>query len=180
MFTRTFYTDGACSQNGTWAGGYGVLELNHTLSETIDSYIDRYSIEFYKSETCEKTTNNREELKAMLEALKQIDKYIETGEQNIKYIIYTDSAYVCNACNTWIYGWANNGWKNSKKVTVENVDLIQEIYKYLTKNFNNCQISILKVKGHNGELGNELADALASSNKKKWDFLITHFHILVD
>lgn len=177
MFTREFYVDGACSQNGTWAGGYGVVELSQVMSQTINSYIDRYSIEFYKSESCEKTTNNREELKAMIEALKQIHKYIESGEQNINYIIYTDSAYVCNTCNTWIYGWAKNGWKNSKKVTVENVDLIQELYKYLTKNFLNCQIIIEKVKGHAGTLGNELADSLAARNEKKWKELIFKYNI---
>lgn len=177
MFTRIFWTDGACSQNGTWAGGYGVVELSHDLSQTMNEYIDRYSINFHKSGTCEKTTNNRMELTAMLEALKQIDKYIESNEQDTKYIIYTDSAYVQNSCCSWIYTWAKNSWQNSKKVIVENVDLMKEIYKYLTKNFNNCQISILKVKGHNNELGNELADALATSNRKKWKELILKFDI---
>lgn len=180
MNKRIFYTDGACSQNGTWAGGYGVVELSQGISQTIDNYIDRYSINFYKSEACEKTTNNREELKAMIEALKQIHKYIDGGEQNTKYVIYTDSAYVQNTCNTWIYNWSKNEWKNSKKVTVENVDLMKILYNYLTKNFLNCQITIEKVKGHAGTLGNELADALAAGNIKKWKELINKYNIAYD
>lgn len=180
MRKRIFYTDGACSQNGTWAGGYGVVELSQDVSQTIDGYIERNSIEFYKSETCEKTTNNREELKAMIEALKQINNYIEEGEQNTEYIIYTDSTYVQNICSSWVFIWARNDWKNSKKVTIENVDLIKILYNYLTKNFLNCQISIQKVKGHCGILGNELADALAQNSKTKWKELINKYNIAYD
>ena len=35
MFTRTFWTDGACSQNGTWAGGYGVVVLDKATGKEL-------------------------------------------------------------------------------------------------------------------------------------------------
>ena len=73
-------------------------------------------------------------------------------------------------CNTWIHNWANNGWLNSKKQQVENYDLVRQLYKYISQpepNFN-----IQKIKGHSGEIGNELADALASNNEKKFNNII--------
>lgn len=177
MFTRTFWTDGACSQNGTWAGGYGVVELNHDLSQTMNEYIDRYSINFHKSGTYEKTTNNRMELTAMLEALKQIDKYIESDEQDTKYIIYTDSAYVCNILLLWGQNWAKNNWTKNNNQPILNLELIQEMYNFYTKNKN--KIIIQKAKGHSNILGNELADALAAGNEKKWNELINKYNILI-
>lgn len=174
MSQRIFFCDGACSTNGTWAGGYGVVELSTAYSQTIDNLEPKYSLNFYKSEYCENTTNNREELKAMIEVFKQIEKY--PAEDT--FSIYSDSAYVVNMCNQWIWNWCKNGWQNNKKVTVENVDLVKELYNYLNKNFHKCQI--LKVKGHNGELGNELADALAANDSKKLKSLIEINNIAYD
>ena len=73
-------------------------------------------------------------------------------------------------CDTWIHNWANNGWLNSKKQQVENYDLVRQLYKYISQpepNFN-----IQKIKGHSGEIGNELADALASNNETKFNNII--------
>ena len=68
--------------------------------------------------------------------------------------------------NDWIFNWARNDWKNSKKQTVENIDLVKPLYNYVTKNYFNCQV--MKVKGHHGNVYNELADALATSNFNKF------------
>ena len=169
MIKHTFYTDGACSGN-PGPGGFGVIELSTCLRETYSSYIESYSLNYEYSERCENTTNNREELKAILHVLK-----LAADNQEEGYIIYSDSAYAVNSINDWIRGWAANGWVNSKKVTVENVDLMQEIYKYI--NLDNYLLK--KVSGHSGELGNELADAAATGNSKKREELIKRYHILV-
>ena len=115
----------------------------------------------------------------MIAALEQVYNYIESGEKDTDYVIYTDSAYVCNTCNDWIFRWQANGWRNSKKVEVENIDLMKTLYNYLNKNFSTCQggslkdrVEILKVKGHAGTIGNELVDALAQNSKTKWNNLI--------
>lgn len=169
MIKHTFYTDGACSGN-PGPGGFGVIELSTCLRETYSSYIESYSLNYEYSERCENTTNNREELKAILHVLKLAAAYPEEG-----YIIYSDSAYAVNSINDWIRGWAANGWVNSRKVTVENVDLMQEIYKYIDLD----NYLIKKIRGHDGELGNELADAAATGNSKKREELIKRYHILV-
>lgn len=169
MIKHTFYTDGACSGN-PGPGGFGVIELSTCLRETYSSYIESYSLNYEYSEFFENTTNNRMELIAILHVLKIAAEHPDEG-----YIIYSDSAYAVNSINDWIRGWAANGWVNSRKVTVENVDLMQEIYKYIDLD----NYLIRKIRGHDGELGNELADAAATGNSKKKEELIKRYHILV-
>lgn len=149
-----FYVDGACKGN-PGPGGFGVIL--YRPSETTGFKV----VDYVYSLQCENTTNNREEMKAILHVFKLITV------KNLKdVIIYSDSAYCVNMINDWIWKWANNNWKNSKKVTVENLDLVLELYKYLTIDFFPCQV--IKVKGHRGNVGNELADALATNDKVKY------------
>lgn len=141
------FTDGACSGN-PGPGGYGVVAIENEQIIAVNS------------QSCENTTNNREELKAIIQAFELA--FIFQKEVTI----YSDSAYAVNMINDWIWNWAKNDWKNSKKKEVENIDLVKIIYNYITKENYNCQV--IKVKGHAGEVGNELADALATLNHKKF------------
>lgn len=144
---------GSCSGN-PGPGGYGVIVLDQSNT-----------LHFLLSHQCESnTTNNREELKALIEAI----DYAINDKEN-EFTIYCDSSYCVNIATNWIYSWAKNNWTNSKKQTVENVDLIQELYKKLTgdqTNFPNYTIE--KIPGHNGIIGNELADAAATNNWTKF------------
>lgn len=169
MIKHTFYVDGS-SKGNPGPGGFGVIELDTCLRETYNSYIESYSLNYEYAEYFDYVTNNQMELKAILHVLKLAAAHPEEG-----YIIYSDSAYAVNSINDWIRGWAANGWVNSRKVTVENVDLMQEIYKYIDLD----NYLIRKIRGHDGELGNELADAAATGNSKKREELIKRYHILV-
>ena len=169
MIKHTFYVDGS-SKGNPGPGGFGVIELDTCLRETYNSYVESYSLNYEYAEYFDYVTNNQMELKAILHVLKLAAAHPEEG-----YIIYSDSAYAVNSVNNWIYNWANNNWLNSKKVIVENVDLMQEIYKYI--NLDNYLLK--KISGHSGELGNELADAAATGNSKKREELIKRYHILV-
>ena len=169
MIKHTFYVDGS-SKGNPGPGGFGVIELDTCLRETYNSYIESYSLNYEYAEYFDYVTNNQMELKAILHVLKLAAAHPEEG-----YIIYSDSAYAVNSINDWIRGWAANGWVNSRKVTVENVDLMQEIYKYIDLD----NYLIKKIRGHDGELGNELADAAATGNSKKKEELIKRYHILV-
>ena len=153
------YVDGACSGNGKIknSGGFGVVAVDETTDELV----------FIHRRLCENTTNNREELKAIIHAL----RLSQSTFKNEVCVIYSDSAYVVNMCNEWIRNWARNHWMNSKKVEVENIDLVKEIYNYIALDFPNFQIT--KVPGHAGVLGNELADALATNNKAKFDKILS-------
>ena len=149
---KIFYTDGACSGN-PGSGGYAVVSLEK--NELVYSYVEDFP----------NTTNNRMELMAILHVMK-----LAAEDKENDYLVYSDSAYAINSITNWIYGWARNGWMNSKKKQVENIDLMQEIYQYVKFPMSNFKLE--KVHGHDGLLGNELADALAANNRKKFDDLI--------
>ena len=168
--TKIFWVDGACSGN-PGPGGFGVVQLDEVQARRRNEW-GHWSTDYYAtilaykySEYCNNTTNNREELKAILHVFK-----LAAADKDYKYIIYSDSAYAVNMINSWIFGWAKNGWKNSKKQEVENIDLVKELYNYLNIDFFNCQVK--KCDGHSGELGNEIADALATNNNTKFKKLI--------
>lgn len=142
------YTDGSC-KNNPGSGAFGVIVMDETKSVVKHAYRKEDN----------NTTNNREELKALLYALKY------SVDNNNEFIIYTDSSYSEKIINEWISKWASNNWKNSKNETVENLDLIKSLYYYYNIEFPNFQVK--KIKGHCGEVGNELADAAATGNANK-------------
>ena len=132
------YTDGACAGN-PGNGGWGVyIELKDE------------SVKLSGSE--EGTTNNRMELRAVIEALKYVSN--ET-----KLVIFTDSKYVMQGIQEWIKNWKINNWRTSQKKPVKNKELWQELDELVS----NRNIEWQWVKGHSGDFGNEIADKLATS-----------------
>ena len=132
------YTDGACSGN-PGPGGWGVfIENSGKVTEL--------------SGRDENTTNNRMELKAVIEALKFFTI-------NSKLTIHTDSKYVMDGASRWIINWKKNNWKTAQKKDVKNKDLWIELDNLL----NYHDVSWVWVKGHDGIYGNERADYLATS-----------------
>ena len=99
-------------------------------------------------------TNQMMELIAALEACKWA-----TNQHYDDIIIYSDSAYLVNCYNDkWFVKWENNNWKNSKNEPVANIDLWKQLIMY----FRLPNINFVKVKGHNGNQYNEIADKLAT------------------
>lgn len=149
------YTDGSCLENpgpGGWAFVTSSLKEKGKM-EVKDGY------EF-------KTTNNRMELLAALNALLFVKVFFENNEvdcrkENIEII--SDSAYVVNAMkNKWLESWKENDWKTVKGKDVKNKDLWMAIDKVVREL--NCKKEIVvfvKVKGHSGNPMNELVDKLA-------------------
>ena len=139
-----YYTDGACSGNGTKksSGGYGVVGMD-------DNGVVRYCRSHFSSPT----TNNKEELKAVIWVM------LCDGLNPNTPIVYSDSAYVVNTFTNWMFGWARNDWVKSDGKEPENLDLIQTYYNLLNVGY---KIDLRKVPGHAGILGNELADKLAT------------------
>ena len=85
----TYWVDGACSGN-PGPGGYGVICLNKCYSRTIPEYIEGYKINYKYSEYSKNTTNNREELKAILHVLK-----LAAEHSKYNFIIYSFYISVC-------------------------------------------------------------------------------------
>ena len=139
------YTDGSAHPN-PGPGGFGVIVLD-----------DNENLLSIHSEQSQETTNNREELKAILWAFLRYGVSAAAG--TTPPIVYSDSAYCVNTLTSWIFSWEKRGWIKSDNKTPENLDLIQSFYKYWQRGF---RIELKKVKGHSNNKWNNLADQLAT------------------
>ena len=141
----TIFTDGSAHPN-PGPGGFGVIVLDN---KTI---VDIYSKQF----TNKFVTNNEMELKAILYAFLKYG----VNKDNFHYpIVYSDSAYAINTFENWMFNWAKNGWRKSNNQIPENLELIQAYYNWYQKGY---RIELRKVKGHQGNYWNEMADKLAT------------------
>ncbi len=133
----TLYTDGACSGNPGPGGYAGILIYGDIRRE------------YNGGEPS--TTNNRMEVKAVIEGLKKL-KY------PCKVDIYSDSSYTVNAfLNGWIYGWKKKGWKKADGKPVLNVDLWEELIRLTSVH----EVKFHKVAGHADNELNNRCDELA-------------------
>lgn len=133
----TIYTDGACSNN-PGLGGWGAILMYGQHTREI-------------SGSAEKTTNNRMELQAAIEALNCLKAPCEVQ-------LHTDSAYLCNGFNNgWIWNWLKNGWQTAAKKPVEN----RELWENLLTHTRTHKITWIKVKGHSDNPYNNRCDELA-------------------
>jgi len=97
------------------------------------------------------TTNNRMELTAAIEALNAL-------KRGSRVILHTDSKYVMDGVTSWMPAWKKRGWKTAAKKPVKNRDLWQALDEAASRH----DIDWRWVKGHDGNPGNEEADALAN------------------
>ena len=131
----TIYTDGACSGN-PGKGGWAAVIIEDENEKTISG-----------SEML--TTNNRMELIAVINALKEVS--------SAELDIYTDSKYVKNGIESWIKNWKMNGWMTAAKQPVKNKDLWLELDTLVTKK----KIEWKWVKGHSNDHYNTIVDEAA-------------------
>jgi len=130
----TVYTDGACKGN-PGPGGWGWVVPGGRRSNGGEPL----------------TTNQRMELAAVLDALRQLSGSV---------IVVSDSTYVVNCFRDgWWKGWIKRGWRNSKKEPVANRDLWEPLIDLYRSRAD--EIEFRWVKGHAGNEWNELADELA-------------------
>jgi ribonuclease HI len=133
------YTDGACKGN-PGPGGWGVL-LKAGVTEK----------ELFGGEAS--TTNNRMELMAVIQALSALKRPCEVT-------LFLDSQYVLKGITEWLPGWKAKGWRTASKQPVKNVELWQQLDALVQQGGH--RIDWRWVRGHNGDPGNERADALAN------------------
>ncbi|MDY7579613.1 ribonuclease HI [Herbaspirillum sp. RTI4] len=131
------FSDGACKGN-PGRGGWGALLV-----------ADGKEKEIFGGES--NTTNNRMELKAVIEALTTLNRPCQV-------VVYTDSQYVQKGISEWIHGWKARGWKTAAREPVKNVDLWQALDAIQVQH----TIEWRWVRGHAGHPGNERADVLAN------------------
>jgi ribonuclease HI len=138
------YTDGACSGN-PGPGGWAFI-LKHPASGSIRE----------DSGGEADTTNNRMELRAVIEGLVALNKptFID---------LYSDSQYVLNGLNEWMANWKKRGWKTADKKPVKNRDLWERLDELRAIH----EIRFHWIKGHNDHPENERCDELAVAASKR-------------
>jgi ribonuclease HI len=135
------FTDGACSGN-PGPGGWAYI-LRHVGSDL--------EKEAFGGEA--ETTNNRMELKAVIEGLSALKRpcYVE---------LFTDSEYVRKGLAEWMAGWKRRGWKRLEKgklKPVANVELWQALDELVARH----RLKFTRVAGHSGHPENDRCDELA-------------------
>jgi len=125
------FSDGSCLNNpgrGGWAFilEYGEYKLKKSGGESF-------------------TTNNKMELTAVIMGLKALKFPCEVE-------LYSDSSYVVNGINGWIFSWIKKNFKD-----VKNPELWREYLQVSASH----KIRAFWVKGHDGHPQNEECDELA-------------------
>ena len=137
------WTDGACSGN-PGPGGWAAL-LRMGAHERVLSGGEPV------------TTNNRMELRSVVEGLRAL-------KRPCRVRVHVDSSYVKNAfTNGWLDRWQRNGWRTSAKQPVKNRELWQELLEEASRH----AIEWVKVTGHAGVELNERVDQLACAERDR-------------
>jgi ribonuclease HI len=99
-------------------------------------------------------TNNLGELMAATRALEYAVNH------DVKYVhVRTDSEYVRKGIESWVDGWIANNWLKRDGQPPANVSYWKELWNARTQlTDKGIDVKFTWVKGHNGHLGNEIAD----------------------
>jgi ribonuclease HI len=130
------YTDGGCEPNpglGAWAW---VRVDGSVTVEDCGSEPD--------------TTNNRMELRAVIEGLNALPT------SGIRVVVYSDSRYVIDGASKWVHNWKRRDWRTKTKQPVKNQDLWMALDTASSRHV----VTWRWCKGHAGVAFNERCDEL--------------------
>src|SRR5680860_480345 len=133
----TYYTDGSCSPN-PGPGGFAVIK------DTELAIIGHEPM----------STNIRMEGRAIMTALVDAN-----GE---KCQIFSDSEFWVNVVSKWGIAWETNGW-TKKNGEIKNLDIVKEVLQL----YKLADVKIIWVRGHVGNISNELADKWANKAREE-------------
>jgi ribonuclease HI len=129
------FTDGSCLGNPGRGGWAWAVEGGGAFASGAEEH----------------TTNQRMEVRAVLEALRVLDGPLT---------VVSDSAYVVNCFEQrWYVGWKKRGWRNSQGQKIANQDLWESLLALALDP--ERTVKFRKVKGHSGDPMNDLVDQLA-------------------
>lgn len=139
------FTDGSCLGNPGPGGWAAILRFGVTEKVLSGGYA--------------RTTNNRMEIMAALEAL-------EALREPCRVTLFSDSRYLCDAVQKhWLASWQKNGWKTAAKKPVKNRDLWERLIPLLRRH----AVTFHWLEGHAGHPQNERADTLAKAEAGRGD-----------
>ncbi len=133
------FTDGACTGN-PGPGGWGMVWVeNGEVREQLHGHADR-------------TTNNRMELTALIEAYQLLPK-------DAAVTIWSDSQLSVKTVNEWAAGWRRRGWTR-KAGPIANLDLVRPLFELSRSH---PKVELRWIAAHDGSRWNEYADSLATA-----------------
>lgn len=138
------YTDGSCLGNPGPGGWAALIKNMDTGTEEILRGGEK------------KTTNNKMELMAILQALAE---FAPCPENPPRIKIYSDSNYCIKGINEWLPGWIKCNFKDKKNV---------DMWKAYIQLSEGLKITAEWVKAHNGHPENELVDTIAREEASKF------------
>ncbi len=139
----TIYTDGGCAPN-PGPGGWGALLIAaNGFTRNLSGAEPR-------------TTNNRMELTAALEALRKLKRPCQVT-------LHTDSKYLKRGITEWLPDWVARGWQRRGNRPIENEDLWRALHAETGRH----AITWQWVRGHSGDPHNEHVDRLATAARER-------------
>lgn len=133
------YTDGACAPSNPGPCGWGAV----IISPDGRTETDHYGFIGHG-------TNQIAEVTAAIEGL----SLVPVGDS---VELVSDSQYVLKGLKEWRSGWERRGWRNAAGQPVANRGLWERLFALADQR----KVSTRWVRGHNGDVYNERADALA-------------------
>jgi ribonuclease HI len=133
------FTDGSAVPN-PGPGGWGVV------------WVEAGEVRAARHGRHPKTTNNRMELTALIEAFRLLPDEAEVT-------VHTDSRLCVDTIETWAPGWERRGWRK-KGGEIKNVELVQEL---LAQRRAHPRCTLQWIAAHSGQRWNEYADSLATA-----------------
>jgi ribonuclease HI len=140
------FSDGSALRNPGGPGGTGFVVLDRERPAL------RFGGTRWDEDGESPITNNRMELRAVLEALSALPAGAAVQ-------VLSDSRYVVDSLSRWIHGWRRSGWRTSSGGAVLNRDLIEAV----DARGRELTLRYTWVRGHDGHAVNEVVDALAQS-----------------
>lgn len=133
------FTDGSSHPN-PGPGGWGFV------------WVEDDDIQLEGHGAADDTTNNRMELKALIEAYRALP-------EDAAVTVYSDSQLCVNTITKWAPGWEKKGWTR-KGDPLKNLDLVKELLR-LYRAHPDCPLEWMRA--HAGSKWNEYADSLATA-----------------
>ncbi len=133
------FTDGSSIPN-PGPGGWGVV------------WVEQGRVRAQRNGHEPKTTNNRMELTALIEAYRLLPEDAEAT-------VHTDSRLCVDTITKWAPGWERKGWKK-KGGEIKNLELVQELLE-LYRAHPDC--ALVWIAAHSGNRWNEYADSLSTA-----------------
>ena len=150
---NVLWTDGSSGKSGKM--GWAVVgQLNH-LSSPVRIYGHGNG------------SNQLAELTAAIEAIKLVPDYEEL-------LLITDSMYVIRSATEWRKTWESCNYVNWQGNTLSHKPMLIELHRQVDR----VCVTFQHVRGHTGEEGNELADAIAHLARKVAEGKVDKKHLL--